>query len=267
MRSQTFFKKNLVHKSLATNYSIESAIALAKKESKPLNFIIMKKLIFAVVAFMLTIASLASSKPEFSTMGFKQIPPLGNDSTKNEKWNLDNHILFSVSTGALGGNRYRLNDNTSLKAPILITGERSGKFGKVTNLPNWLYYGFYFRYSKHQYEYNDTSNPYTIDATVIGAGVRASASVFTMAKDLGWDSKKMSRIDPYVGFQMGYDIISFDYSNSPYNYYYSNWGYGSGLRLNPMLGVRFFPTHWLGVQAEIGGTSNRFISAGIVIRA
>lgn len=226
----------------------------------------MRKLTLAFAALSMALASSAASNYTLRASFDKERPLMLKDSTKSDKWNLDNHILFGVSTGALGGNRYRVGDNTSLKAPLLITGERSGKFGRLTNLPNWLYYGFYFRYSRHEYKYTIFNNPYSITATVIGAGARANVSVLTMAKDLGWGVETMSRIDPYVGFQLGYDVISYDYSNYYYNNYSGGWAYGSGLRLTPMMGVRFFPTHWLGIQAELGGTSTRFLSAGIVIR-
>jgi hypothetical protein len=227
----------------------------------------MKKIAFL---FALTMLSLSSYATLFSNpgQGLKSKQALSAFSLKDsteDKWELNKHILFGVGTGVLGGNRYKLGDNTLLKAPLLVTGERSGKFGKFSNLPNWLYYGFYFRYSKQEYTYDYYSGPSTITSTVIGAGARASCSVLAMANDLGWDKHKKSRIDPYIGFQLGYDIVSFDYSD--YGYYNNGWGYASGLRLTPMVGMRFFPTHWLGIQAEIGGTSNRFLSAGIVIRA
>jgi hypothetical protein len=175
---------------------------------------------------------------------------------------------FSMNTGFGGLKRYLSGDETNWSTPVLLFLEKSGKLGNLDMVPNYVYYGGYFRWSKQEYTYRSifTGEPiYTAESTILGFGVRGSISVLPALKDLA--GKPMSGtgpIDLYAGFQAGYDIVMHE-NLGVYNYYYGS-NYSSGLRVAPFIGGRFYPTKWFGVHAELGTTANRWLTVGIIFR-
>lgn len=186
---------------------------------------------------------------------------VNNETYDDEKASFPRYSHFSINTGL--GKTFGKNDFTTFKSPIMIFWENGGNLGKLTDfidIPNWIYTGAYFRYSKQEVNYY---NYYSYNAVTIGVGIRGSVSVFPMIASIsGKEMKKTGPFDVYGGLQLGYDYVLYDGYLSYYGYY----GTQRGLRVSPFAGARLNLLKWFGVHAELGSTSGRWCTLGVNFR-
>jgi hypothetical protein len=175
-----------------------------------------------------------------------------------------NYSHVSLNTGL--GKSFRNNNYVDYNAPFMLFWEQSGNLFNngalrgLINVPNWIYGGGYIRYSS--YEVVNTGS-FTYSGANFGAGARVSASVFpAIAAITGQGMRKTGPLDVYCGFHLGYDYVWYDNWYSYYGYY----GNTTGLKANPFLGGRFYLTKWFGLHAELGSTSNRYMTVGVNFR-
>lgn len=190
---------------------------------------------------------------------------LNNFSSNQKNGSNDEYPAYShlsVNTGL--GSTFGPNDFTKFKSPIMIFWENGGDLGHYTDfidIPNWIFYGAYVRFSKHEVNYY---NSYSYGATTFGAGIRTNVSILPMVAAIsGKEMKKSGPFEFYGGVQLGYDYVFYD----GYLAYYGYYGTESGLKVSPFAGARFYLLKWLGVHAELGSTSGRYCSVGINIRS
>jgi hypothetical protein len=168
--------------------------------------------------------------------------------------------LFSINTGIGNVDRYSLGSGTEYKMPLLIAVEKTGKLGSISNLPNWISYGGYFRHAKQVYNWTSFGSEYTTQTNIYGIGARGSVDIMAMIDDLSDSgSEKKSPLTLYAGAQIGWDFVT-NRSTWVYNY---NYAYGSGLRTTPFVGARLSAGQKLGIQAELGRTANRTLTVGV----